>query len=85
MLFDRPGGGGALVRFLTAMGLANATFNPEGVDYFHWTVLPVVRGEGMGSVGPLKVVAGVLLLIGWLAFLQTIRRSLAPGTPDRRS
>jgi uncharacterized protein DUF6524 len=76
MQFDRLTPGGILVRFFTALGLVYATFNPEGISYFHWAVVPVLRGEGMGSVGPLKVVAGILLLIGWLVFLQATRRSI---------
>lgn len=68
--------GGMIVRFLTALLLVYATFNPEGISFFHWTVVPLMRGEGIGSVGPLKVVGGILLLIGWLVFLQATRRSL---------
>jgi hypothetical protein len=67
---------GLIVRVLTALLLVYATFNPEGISFFHWTLLPLVRGEGIGSVGPVKVVAGILLLIGWLVFLQATRRSL---------
>jgi len=67
---------GMIVRFLTALLLVYATFNPEGISFFHWTLAPIVRGEGIGSVGSLKVVAGILLLIGWLVFLRASRRSL---------
>lgn len=68
--------GGMIVRFLTALLLVYATFNPEGISFYHWTVVPLMRGEGIGSVGPLKVVGAILLLIGWLVFLQATRRSL---------
>ncbi|MGH7497622.1 MAG: DUF6524 family protein [Gemmatimonadales bacterium] len=67
---------GIMVRFFTALLLVYATFNPEGVSFFHWAVVPLTQGAGMGSVGPVKVVAGILLLIGWLVFLQATRRSL---------
>ena len=67
---------GIMVRFLTALLLVYATFNPEGISFFHWAILPLVHGAGIGSVGPLKVVAGILLIIGWIVFLQATRRSL---------
>jgi hypothetical protein len=67
---------GMIVRALTALLLVYATYNPEGISFFHWAVQPLIRGEGIGSVGPIKVVAGILLLIGWLVFLQATRRSL---------
>jgi hypothetical protein len=52
------------------------TYNPEGVSYFHWTILPLVRGEGIASLGAGKVVVGLLLLIGWTVFLKATRRSI---------
>ena len=76
MQVERLTPGGVIVRFFTALLLVYATFNPERISFFHWTVVPIMRGEGIGSVGPLKVVAGILLLIGWLVFLQATRRSL---------
>ena len=76
MQFERLTPVGVIVRFLTALLLVYATFNPEGVSYFHWAIMPLIRGEGIGSIGPIQVVAGILLLIGWLVFLQATRRSL---------
>lgn len=80
MQVERLTPGGMMVRVLTALLLVYATFNPEGISFFHWAVQPLIRGEGIGSVGPIEVVAGILLLIGWLVFLQATRRSLGiPG------
>jgi Family of unknown function (DUF6524) len=76
MQVERLTPGPMIVRFLTALLLVYATFNPEGISFFHWTVVPIMRGEGIGSVGSLKVVAGILLLIGWLVFFRAARRSL---------
>lgn len=76
MRTELPALGVLVVRFLTALLLVYTTFNPEGVSYFHWTALPLIVGEGIGSVTPLKIVAGILLLIAWLVFLQATRRSL---------
>jgi hypothetical protein len=79
---DRLTGVGFAGRFIAALVLVYATYNPEGVSYFHWAIEPVINGPGAGlaSLGALKFVAGLLLLIGWLVFLQATRRSLGiPG------
>ena len=65
---------GALLRFAGALILVYATFNPEGVSYYHWALQPLVRGT-IGFTA-LKAVAGIVLLIGWLVFGQAARRSL---------
>ena len=75
MPLERLTPGGLIVRFLTALLLVYASFNPEGVSFFHWTVAPLIQGEGIRSVGPLKLAAGILLIIGWLVFLQATRRA----------
>ena len=71
---DRLSVPGALLRFLGALVLVYATFNPEGVSYYHWAVQPLVRGTA--GFTALKAVAGIVLLIGWLVFVQAARRSL---------
>ena len=76
MLGERRGAAGLLTRVLGALALVYGTYNPEGISFFHWAVLPLVRGEGIGSLGAGKVVLGLLLLIGWLVFLKATRRSL---------
>jgi hypothetical protein len=76
MLGERLGAAGLLTRVLGALALVYGTYNPEGISFFHWAVLPLVRGEGIGSLGAGKVVVGLLLLIGWLVFLKATRRSL---------
>jgi len=75
---NRLGGPGLLLRFLAAVGLVYATYNPEGFSYFHWSILPIF-GQGIGTVGALKVVSGILLLMGWTVFLQATRRALGPA------
>lgn len=76
MLGERLGAAGLLTRVLGALALVYGTYNPEGISFFHWAVRPVVRGEGIASLGAGKVVVGLLLLIGWLVFLKATRRSL---------
>lgn len=71
--------GGAAVRVVLALVLVYATFNPTGVSWFHWAVLPVFAGGeagGLGSVNALKVLAGLVLVIGWAICLKATQRSL---------
>jgi hypothetical protein len=61
---------GYLVRFVGAIVVVFATYNPEGKSYFHW-----VR-DNLNNIGPLMVFAGVILLIGWTVLLRATFRSL---------
>ena len=61
---------GFVVRFVFAILLVGATYNPEGVSYYHWVI------PALPQFGPEKAVVGVLLLIGWVIFLQATWRSL---------
>ena len=66
---------GFLLRFLAAAVLLFATYNPEGMSYFHW-----MARDGW-SITPLKAFAGVCLFAGWVFFLRSTVRSLgALGT-----
>ena len=74
---DSISGGGIAGRFVLAIVVVFATFNPWGKSFFRWAVAPIfATGGGIGTVGPLKVLAGILLVIGWVICLQTTRRSL---------
>jgi hypothetical protein len=48
------------------------SFNPEGYSYFHW-----VSGGWADNV-PLKVLAGIALLILYIIFLRATWRSIGP-------
>jgi len=69
---------GILIRFLIALFLVSVTYNPEGYSYFHWALLPLfkVPFTALSSINPLKVLAGILLLVGWIVYLQATQRSL---------
>jgi LPXTG-motif cell wall-anchored protein len=68
-------GKGFLVRFVAAGVLLFATYNPEGLSYFHW-----MATDGW-AVTPLKAFAGVCLLVGWVFLLRATVLSLgALGT-----
>ena len=57
-------------RWLFAMLIVFGTYNPHGVSYFHWAILNI------SSVGPGKIILGVLLSIGWIIFIRATMRSL---------
>lgn len=61
---------GVLLRFLFATLIVFASYNPEGYSYFHWGVKHFL------PLDPLKVIAGILLVIGWVIFIRATRRSL---------
>ena len=66
--------GGVALRVLVAAVLVFCTYNPEGVSYYHWVFAPLLHGEG--SFSPVKFLAGIVLLAGWVVFLQATRRSI---------
>lgn len=58
------------MRFLLAITVVFGTYNPTGYSYFHWGM------QGMPPFDPLKVVVGIVLLIGWVIFIRATMRSL---------
>ena len=63
---------GIVLRFVAALVLVFATYNPEGYSYYHWAVL------SWDEFDPIKALAGILLLICWTVFLRATGRSLGP-------
>jgi hypothetical protein len=61
---------GFTLRFLFAMVLVFASYNPEGYSYFDWvnSVFPKISIE--------QAFVGVVLLIGWVVYLRATLRSL---------
>jgi hypothetical protein len=74
---------GLLLRLLAALVLVYATYNPEGVSFFHWTFRPQPGETGLmaylHSFTPVKAFAGLALIAAWVVFLQATRRSLGAG------
>lgn len=58
------------LRLLGAMVLVALTYNPEGWSYYHWALRHITEFSA------LKAFAGVILLIGWVVYLQATLRSL---------
>lgn len=71
-------GKGILGRFVGALALVYATFNPEGYSYFHWAINPVFRGqmEAARAQLPIKLLLGLVLVGIWVFLIQTTRRSI---------
>ena len=70
-------GRGIFLRLLLAVVIVFATFNPWGASFYDWAVVPLFSAEGgIGSLGPLKVLTGLLLIVGWVICIQATKRSL---------
>jgi uncharacterized protein DUF6524 len=65
-------------RFIFALILVLATYNPEGYSYFHW-IKDYNHLELFGAAKlPLTALAGLVLLIAWVVFLRAAWHSLRP-------
>ena len=64
------GGKGVAIRFVAALALVAATWNPTGTSFYHW-----VRDSYADSL-PLAVFLGLILLVVWVVFLRATTRSL---------
>jgi len=61
---------GLVVRFFLALLLVLITFNPTGYSFIHWFA------TDFPHVTPLKVVAGIALVIAWLVFVRATFQSI---------
>lgn len=66
--------GGVVLRIVAAAILVFATYNPEGVSYYHWAIAPLL--QDVGSFDAVKFLAGTVLVAGWVVYVQATRRSL---------
>lgn len=58
------------VRFIFAIIIVFATYNPEGASYYHW-----ISGS-LAQFSVLKAFIGVILLIGWVVLIRATIGSL---------
>ena len=61
---------GFALRFLFALIIVFATYNPEGLSYYHWGI------KEFFPLAPLKVLVAIILLIGWVIYIRATMRSL---------
>lgn len=59
-----------LVRFVMALVLVFCSYNPSGYSWYHWLI------KADNWMDPQLVLAGVVLLIGWVVYLRATLRSL---------
>ena len=72
------GWGGFAARFVLALVLVYASYNPWGVSYVHWILgswQPAHDSSWLASPA-LKFVVGVVLTIAWVVYGTAARRSL---------
>ena len=65
---------GFFIRWLASIVLVYATFNPTGSSYYHWAMAPLATE--LSTFDALKFLAGVVLIVGWVVFLQATKRSI---------
>lgn len=58
------------VRFVCALVVVFATYNPEGLSYYHWAF------ERLSEFSVLKAFIGVILLVGWIILIRATLGSL---------
>ena len=61
---------GFLLRFVFAIILVFASYNPEGVSYYHWI------SEALPDFTVIKAFVGVIILIGWIILMRATLGSL---------
>ena len=61
---------GFLLRWLFALALVMATYNPTDYSFVSWLL------SDSFTFGPVPVLLGLLLMIGWLVFARATLRSL---------
>ena len=61
---------GFLLRFVFAIILVFATYNPEGVSYYHWI------SEALPDFTVIKAFVGIIILIGWIILIRATLGSL---------
>lgn len=71
---DRFSWSGFLLRLLAALVLVFATYNAEGISYYHWALAPLASDAG--TFNAVKFLAGIVLLVAWVVFVQAARRSI---------
>lgn len=64
---------GVGVRFVMALILVLATYNPSGYSYYHWVrdIIPQFT-----NITPYMAISGLALAIGWVIYLRATLRSI---------
>ncbi len=70
MAYRRFSFAGFMIRWVLALFLVFATYNPSGYSWYHWLA------GAENKIEPLIALAGMLLLIGWVIYVRATARSL---------
>lgn len=62
------------IRFVFALALVYATYNPSGYSFYHWAK-DTLFGDA-ASLTPPFALCGIVLIIGWTVYLRATFRSL---------
>jgi hypothetical protein len=62
--------GSVVMRVVFSLAIVFLTFNPTGHSYFHWLQ------QNLTPIQPVVVIAGILLLGGWLFFIRSTFSSM---------
>lgn len=62
-----------LIRLIFALILVFSTYNPSGYSYVDWVIRDFPE-----SLGAISALVGVVLLIGWIIYLNAAWNSLGP-------
>jgi hypothetical protein len=68
--------GGFLLRFVFAIVIVLATYNPTEYSYYSW-IMKVINSEEL-ALGPEHFLVGIVLLIGWTIYIRATGRALGP-------
>lgn len=56
--------------------LVFATYNPDSYSFYPWALAPLLGNAASTGSAPVKFLAGVVLLSGWVVFPSATRRSI---------
>jgi len=68
-MFNQFGWQAFAIRFLFAFIIVAISWNPEGWSFTHWAILDF-------EFEPKRIVAGIILTIGWVIYIRATLRSL---------
>ena len=68
---------GLFGRIVLPFVLVYGTWNPSGPSFYRWAIEPFFSGTP--TIGPMKVLVALLLLVGWVVVIQATRRSIGLG------
>jgi len=65
-----------LYRFIAALVLVFATYNPLNWSYYDWAIAPLINMSEGTEFSVLKALAGLIVIVGWAIFIRATSRSL---------